>query len=197
MVARMTHRDKRLEQTHFCLGTCGLPVNHPDRYALYILNSVLGGSMSSRLFQEIREKRGLAYSVYSYLSSYEDAGLLTIYAAVGSKAFREAIRLTLRVIRKLKERGITKEEYRTAISQIKGGLLLNLESTSSRMSRLAKDELYFGRHISVRELISGIEKVKASQVQRLAQELFDKRNLSLTVLGPVPSKTDLKELIAD
>jgi len=196
MMARVTHQEKRLEQTHFCLGANGLAVNHPDRYGLYTLNSILGGNMSSRLFQEIREKRGLAYSVYSYLSSFEDAGLLTIYAAVGSRAFREAIRLTLQAIRELKERGITKEEYRTAISQIKGGLLLNLESSSNRMSRLAKDELYFGRHISVKELISGIEKVKASQVQRLAQELFDEKNLSLTVLGPVPSKTDLKELIS-
>lgn len=196
MMPRVTHQEKRLEQTHFCLGTNGLAIAHLDRYGLYTLNSILGGSMSSRLFQEIREKRGLAYSVYSYLSSYEDAGLLTIYAAVGSKAFHEAIRLTLRVIRELKERGIAKKEYRTAIGQIKGGLLLNLESTSSRMSRLAKDELYFGRHISVKELISGIEKVKASQVQRLAQELFDKRNLSLTVLGPVPPKTDLKELLS-
>ena len=195
MVARMTHRDKRLEQTHFCLGTCGLPVNHPDRYALYILNSVLGGSMSSRLFQEIREKRGLAYSVYSYLSSYEDAGLFTIYAAVSPKVFTEAIRLTLQVIRKLKGRGITKKEHHSAVSQIKGGLLLNLESSSSRMSRLAKDEIYFGRYLSVRELTHGIEKVKASQVQCLAQELFDERNLSLTVLGPVPAKTHFKELL--
>lgn len=195
MVARVTHQEKRLEQIHFCLGANGLAVNHPDRYGLYTLNSILGGSMSSRLFQQIREKRGLAYSVYSYLSSYEDAGLLTIYAAVGSRAFRETIRLTLRVIRELKERGITKEEYRTAISQIKGGLLLNLESSSNRMSRLARDELYFGRHVSVRELISGIEKVKATQVQRLAQELFDERHLSLTVLGPVPSKIHLKELL--
>src|SRR5205085_1659637 len=119
------HQEKTLEQTHFCLGANGLSVSHPDRYVLYALNSVLGGSMSSRLFQEIREKRGLAYSVYSYLSSYEDVGLLTIYAAVNSKAFRKAARLTLRVIRDIKKSGITKEEHATAISQIKGGLLLN------------------------------------------------------------------------
>jgi len=196
MEARVTHQRKPLEQTHFCLGANGLAVSHPNRYVLYTLNSILGGSMSSRLFQEIREKRGLAYSVYSYLSSFEDAGLLTIYAAVGSKSFREAVRLTLRVIREFKKRGITKKEHRTAVSQIKGGLLLNLESTSNRMSRLAKDEIYFGRQLSVRELIGGIEKVKASQVQRLANELFDERSLSLTVLGPVPSKTNLKELIS-
>ncbi len=196
MVARVTHQEKRLEQTHFCLGANGLAIAHPDRYGLYTLNSILGGSMSSRLFQEIREKRGLAYSVYSYLSSYEDTGLLTIYAAVGSRAFREVIRLTLRVIRELKERGITQKEHHTAVNQIKGGLLLNLESSGNRMSRLAKDELYFGRQLSVRELISGIEKVKASQVKRLAQELFDEQNLSLTVLGPIPSKTDLKELLS-
>ena len=152
--------------------------------------------MSSRLFQEIREKRGLAYSVYSYLSSFEDAGLLTIYAAVNSKSFREAARLTLRVIRDIKRHGITREEHRTAVSQIKGGLLLNLESTSSRMSRLAKDELYFGRQLPVKELIGGIEKVKTSQVKRLARELFDEPNLSLTVLGPVPSRTSLKELLS-
>jgi predicted Zn-dependent peptidase len=194
--ARVTHQEKRLEQTHFCLGAHGLAVNHPDRYGLYTLNSILGGSMSSRLFQQIREKRGLAYSVYSYLSSFEDTGLLTIYAAVNSRSFREAIRLTMSVIRELKERGITKEEYRTAVSQIKGGLLLNLESTSSRMSRLAKDELYFGRQLPVKELISGIEKVKAQQVKRLAQELFDEQNLSLTVLGPVPPKTDLKAFLS-
>ena len=185
-----------MEQTHFCLGVNGLAVDHPDRYGLYTLNSILGGSMSSRLFQQIREKRGLAYSVYSYLSSYEDTGLLTIYAAVSPSAFREAIRLTQRVMRDLKERGVTKKELHTAISQIKGGFLLNLESSGSRMSRLAKDEIYFGRHISARELISGIEKVKASQIQRLAYELFDEKHLSLTALGPVPSKTNLKELIS-
>jgi predicted Zn-dependent peptidase len=194
--ARLTHQDKRLEQTHFCLGADGLAVNHPDRYVLYTLNSILGGSMSSRLFQEIREKRGLAYSVYSYLSSYEDAGLVTIYAAVGSRSFPEAVRLTLSVIRDIKKRGVTNEEYRTAISQIKGGLLLNLESTSSRMSRLAKDELYFGRHLSVKELISGVEKVRPAQIQSLAGELFDEQSLSLTVLGPVPRKTNLKEILS-
>jgi predicted Zn-dependent peptidase len=107
--ARVTHQEKPLEQTHFCLGANGLSVNHTDRYVLYTLNSILGGSMSSRLFQEIREKRGLAYSVYSYLSSFEDAGLLTIYAAVNSKSFREAARLTLRVIRDIKRQGITKK----------------------------------------------------------------------------------------
>jgi predicted Zn-dependent peptidase len=192
----LTHQDKRLEQTHFCLGADGLAVNHPDRYVLYTLNSILGGSMSSRLFQEIREKRGLAYSVYSYLSSYEDAGLVTIYAAVGSRSFPEAVRLTLSVIRDIKKRGVTNEEYRTAISQIKGGLLLNLESTSSRMSRLAKDELYFGRHLSVKELISGVEKVRPAQIQSLAGELFDEQSLSLTVLGPVPRKTNLKEILS-
>jgi predicted Zn-dependent peptidase len=194
--ARVTHQEKSLEQTHFCLGADGLAVSHTDRYVLYTLNSILGGSMSSRLFQEIREKRGLAYSVYSYLSSYEDAGLVTIYAAVGSRSFPEAVLLTLRVIRDIKKRGITKEEYHTAISQIKGGLLLNLESTGSRMSRLAKDELYFGRHLSVKELISGVEKVQPAQVQQLAVELFKESNLSLTVLGPVPRKTNLKEILS-
>jgi predicted Zn-dependent peptidase len=182
---RLFLRRKKLEQAHLCLGLPGLPLTHRDRYGIYALNLLLGGGMSSRLFQEIREKRGLVYSIYSHHAGFQDTGMLTVYAASSPKAVRQVVQLTLRELRKVRERGVHREELQRAVNQMKGGILLSLESTNSRMSRLAKDEIYFGRYFSLDETLREINRVSKPQVERLSERLLDTRQLSLTVLGPI------------
>jgi len=153
--------------------------------------------MSSRLFQEIREKRGLVYSIYSHHAGFQDAGMLTVYAASSPKAVRQVVQLTLRELRRLRERGVHREELLRAVNQMKGSILLSLESTNSRMSRLAKDEIYFGRYFSLEETLREINRVSRRQVERLSERLFDTRQLSLTVLGPIGSNArPLEALLA-
>ncbi|MBI3611137.1 MAG: insulinase family protein [Nitrospirae bacterium] len=185
---RLVIRRKKLEQAHLCLGLPGLPLTHRDRYGMYALNTLLGGGMSSRLFQEVREKRGLVYSIYSHFAGFKDAGMLTVYAASAPRAVRQVLDLTLMELRKLRNRGIRTDELRRAVNQMKGGILLGLESTNSRMSRLARDEIYFGRFFTLEETLSEINKVSERQVRRLSEQLLDARNLSLTILGPVGSE---------
>jgi predicted Zn-dependent peptidase len=178
-------RRKDLEQSHVCLGTIGLPQNHPDRYAAYALNTVLGGSMSSRLFQNVREKRGLAYAVFSSLSAYQDAGALSIYAGCGNDAVAELVDVVVAEIRRLKREAVPPDELRRAKDHLKGSLMLNLESTSSRMSHHARQEIYRDRADGLDELLAAIERVTADDVLRLAQEFFAPDALALTVLGDV------------
>jgi len=187
----LTIRRRKLEQVHLCLGTGGLHHAHPDRYGLYVLNTVLGGSVSSRLFQEIRERRGLAYSIYSYPSSYQDSGLFTVYAATSRKNFPKVVGLIHKEFKKLREKGVDTLELQKAKNHIKGSLMLSMESTSSRMSKLAKEELYFGRHFSLEEILSEIEKVNG-QVQGLAEELFRPSHFCLAALGNV-TRRDLTD----
>ena len=177
-------RTKELEQSHICLGSSGYPQNHDDRYVSYILNTVLGGSMSSRLFQNIREKRGLAYSVFSGLSAYRDAGNLTIYAGCANEAVEQVIDLCVEELKALKRTPVTDAELRRAKDHLKGSLMLSLENTASRMSHLARQEIYFGRHFSLDETLSGVEAVTAEDVQRVASDVFSDGTLAATVLGP-------------
>jgi predicted Zn-dependent peptidase len=177
-------RKRKLEQVHLCLGTHGLPQGHRDRYGLYVLNTILGGSVSSRLFQEIRERRGMTYSIYSYLSSYQDAGLFTVYAATSRENFPKVIGLILREFKKIRQKGVDKGELAMAKNHIKGSLMLSMESTSARMSKLAKEEIYFGRYFTLEEVLGEVEKVDGS-VQKLAYELFNPAYYSLTALGGV------------
>jgi len=176
---------KPLEQAHLCLGLNGIPLGHKDRYAAHALNSVLGGSVSSRLFQEIREKRGLAYSIYSYLSCFSDSGTVSVYAATRPREAPRVIDLARRVLHRLRTVGVDRKELDRAKNQMKGSVMLSLESSQSRMSKLAKDELYQGRHSSLAEMIAAIDRVSCDQVLRLSRELFDPDRLSVTVLGPV------------
>ena len=178
-------RSKDLEQSHVCLGTVGLPQNHPDRYAAYALNTVLGGSMSSRLFQNVREKRGLAYSVFSSLSAYEDAGALSIYAGCGNDAVAELVDVVVAEIRRLKREALPGDELRRAKDHLKGSLMLNLESTSSRMSHHARQEIYRDRADGLDEMLAAIEDVTIDDVRRLATEFFAPDALGVTVLGDV------------
>ena len=174
-----------LEQVHFCLGTKGLQYNHSLRFASYVLNTILGGGMSSRLFQEIRENRGLAYSVYSYLPTYIDAGLVVVYAGTNEGAFQEVIDLVLKEFKRLRNEPLKHEELETAKEQLKGNLLLSLESSDNLMTRLAKNEIYFKSYLPVATILKGIDEVKEETVQRLAGDIFDERFFCLTVLGPM------------
>ncbi len=176
---------RELEQVHFCLGTRGLPYNHSLRFTSYVLNTILGGGMSSRLFQEIRENRGLAYSVYSYLPTYIDTGLMVVYAATSESSFQEAVELVLKEFSHLKEGPLKNGELETAKEQLKGNLLLSLESSDNMMTRLAKNEIYFKTYLPVGMILKGIDKVEEETVQRLARDIFDGRSFCLTVLGPM------------
>jgi predicted Zn-dependent peptidase len=189
-------RTKELEQSHICLGTNSYPQNHEDRYVSYILNSVLGGSMSSRLFQNIREKRGLAYSVFSGMSAYRDAGNMTIYAGCAADAVEEVIDLSVEELRGLKRTPVPEDELKRAKDHLKGSLMLSLENTASRMSHLARQEIYFDRHFSLDETLAGVQRVTSADMQRVACDLLSNGSLAATVLGPKapdlpPSRLDL------
>lgn len=189
---RISVKKKRLEQIHICLGTKGLSHVHKDRYALYALNTMLGSSMSSRLFQEIREKRGLVYAIYSYISAYRDTGLFTVYAGTSQSSVFEVIHLIMQEFKNLKEKRIAPSELNKGLEQMKGNLMLSLESTSSRMSKIAKDELHFNRYVTFEEIIKNINNVTAKQIQRLANEMFDSNLITLTAIGDI-SKKDIDE----
>jgi len=163
---------KKTEQNHICLSLPGYQVDHENIYAMVLLNNMIGGGMSSRLFQEIREKRGLAYSVYSYHSSHLDSGLFTIYAGTAPGQTEEVLKVTMDVLSDVQNNGMTEAELRRGKEQLKGSLILSLESTSSRMNRLGKNELLISKHYSLDELIARIEKVNLEQVQRVIENTF-------------------------
>jgi predicted Zn-dependent peptidase len=182
--SRITMRSKKeLEQVHICLGVPSCSLSHEDRYACYILNTILGGGMSSRLFQNIREKQGLVYAIYSGLNSYHDTGCLSVYAGTSLETADKVVDLIVEEFRSLKKHRVDPEELCRAKDHLKGSLMLSLESTSSRMSNLARQELYFGKYFSLDEMISRIERVTAEEVQGLASAFFDTRLMALTVLG--------------
>jgi predicted Zn-dependent peptidase len=185
VVPQVLVRTKELEQSHVCLGTNSYPQNHPDRYVGYIMNTVLGGSMSSRLFQNVREKRGLAYAVFSGLSAYRDAGNLTIYAGCANEAVPEVVDLCVDELKGLKQSPVPAPELRRAKDHLKGSLMLSLENTASRMSHLARQEIYFERHFGLDETLAGVERVSAEDVQRVAADLFLDGSLAATVVGPL------------
>ncbi len=178
-------RKKELEQVHLCIGVPSLPIAHERRFGIAVLNNMLGGGMSSRLFQNIREKRGLAYAVFSEITPYSDAGMLTVYAGTAKETIGQVLDLTIAEFRSMKESPVTDEELRRAKNHLKGSLMLSLESTSSRMSNLARQELYFGKFYSLDEILASIEAVTREDVQFLAQEFFRPEQISATVLGPV------------
>jgi predicted Zn-dependent peptidase len=169
-----------------------MPYTHEDRFVISALNTVLGNSMSSRLFQEIREQNALAYSIFSYVTSYRDTGLLTVYAGADPANALEVVRLVTRELGKIKDEGITHAEETRVKNQIKGSLVLSLESSTSHMSRLARQEIYFGKYLSMDDIIKGVEKVTAEQVQGVARQLFTRENTSLTILGPL-NKSDVPD----
>ena len=188
VVPQVLTRAKELEQSHVCLGTNSYPQNHQDRYVSYIMNTVLGGSMSSRLFQNVREKRGLAYAVFSGLSAYRDAGNITIYAGCANEAVPEVVDLCVEELRGMKQAPVPDTELRRAKDHLKGSLMLSLENTASRMSHLARQEIYFERHFGLDETLAGVERVTAADVTRVASDLFANGSLAATVVGPSPQE---------
>ena len=180
---RIVTKTKNLEQAHICLGTVGYSQDHPDRYVGYVLNTVLGGSMSSRLFQNVREKRGLAYAIFSGISAYRDAGSLTVYVGCGSETVGEVLDLVVTELRGMKQ-PVPEAELRRAKDHLKGSLMLSLENTSSRMSNLARQEIYFDHQFSMDDALESIEAVTIDDVQRVAKDLFGQGALAVTVLGP-------------
>ena len=185
VVPKVLIRNKELEQSHLCLGASSYPQNHDDRYSSYVLNTLLGGSMSSRLFQNVREKRGLAYAVFSGLSAYRDAGSLTVYAGCANEAVGEVIDLVVEELRTIKLAPVPDAELQRAKDHLKGSLMLSLENTASRMSHLARQEIYFDRQFGLDETLLGIERVTPADVQRVAVDLFRNESLAATVLGNV------------
>ena len=185
---------KNLEQVHMIAGFPGLSQSVPERYALYLLNDIVGGSMSSRLFQEVRERQGLVYSIHSGTQAYRDTGVLYIYAGTDTQNFSKVLKCILKEVRALKKDGIRAEELRRAKDHLKGNLMLSLESTSSRMNRLAKQELYFDSFFSLDEMLASIDRVGEEEVHALVHRLLDEDQLALLTLGPLDRRHLPREL---
>jgi predicted Zn-dependent peptidase len=176
---------KALEQVHLVMGLPGVSDTAPDRYALYLLNDIIGGSMSSRLFQEIRERQALVYSVHSGQQAYRDTGLFYVYAGTDPANFDKVLKALMKEIRGLKKDGVTAEELSRAKDHLKGSLMLSLESTSSRMNRLASHEMRFGSFMTMDEMLAAIDLVQMDEVDALVHRVLDEEQLSLLTLGAV------------
>lgn len=181
---------KELEQVHICFGVPGISHCDQRRYPLFMLNAILGGSMSSRLFQEIRENRGLAYSIFSFASSFYDTGLFGVYMGVTKENALEAVETTLAQIDRIKQSVVAEAELLCAKEQLKGNMLMSLESSDSRMSRVAKCEIYYNDFIPVEEVIANIDNVRQEDVAQLALDLFNEDISTFIFMGPV-SETDM------
>ncbi len=174
---------KELDQVHICLGLRALPQSHPDRFSCQLLNTILGSSMSSRLFQKLREERGMAYSVYSYLNSYSDTGALVVYAGTSPEDAPHACGIILKELHQIKCFPVGEDELTSAKEQLKGQFLLSLESTENHMTRLAKNEIYFGRLLAVEEVLGRIDQVTCGDIHRLADSMLLNEELSLQMVG--------------
>jgi len=189
------YQKKDTEQMHILLGVPGLGQDDEEIYAMHIFNNILGGGLSSRLFQEIREQRGLAYSVYSYHSTYVDTGLFAVYAGTSPNNTKEVVECILQELKDITEKGITAEELERTKAQIKGGLYLGLESVSSRMSRLGKTELTYNRVLLPEEVVEKLEKVTLADVLRVVRRLWQKDKISIMTLGPSGHEVVLSDIL--
>jgi len=172
-----------LEQAHVYVGVPSISMPHRERFASYILNAILGGGMSSRLFQNIREKQGLAYAVLSELTMYHDAGCLQVYAGTAPKNVGKVIDSVVNEMQEMADHKVTDEEMRRAKDHLKGSFVLGLESTSSRMGNLARQELYFHRFFSIDEMLDSVERVEAEEVRKLAGQFFSTKQIAVAALG--------------
>lgn len=177
-------RGKETEQVHLCVGVPGLSLDHEKIYVFQIVNTILGGGISSRLFQEIREQRGLVYSVYSYHTSYHDTGLFCIYAGLSKHNIEEVLELIFKQVKDIQTKGLRNGELVRAKEQLKGNLYLSLENVSTRMSRLGKSQIYLGKIVTPEEVVSKVNAVTEDQVQELATEMLKPENFSLATIGP-------------
>ena len=188
--------NRSLEQVHICLAGLGLSVTDPRRFAFSLLNTIIGGNMSSRLFQKIREQHGLAYSVYSFTSAHVDTGMFGVYTGVGAENVKPTLEMILDIINQLRKMPVTAEELRDAKAYTKGNLFLAAESVDNMMVRLAQNEIYFDQYVPVEQVVKNIEAVTAEEIQTLAQELFKSSQVNLTLLGPCDPSIELDALIA-
>ena len=186
---------RKLEQVHICLATMGLAISDPRRYAFSLLNTILGGNMSSRLFQEIREKRGLAYAVYSFIASHVDTGMFGVYLGVDPSHARKTTLLILDEIKRLANEAVDESELRGAIEYTKGSLMLASESTDNQMVRTAQNEIHFDRHVPLKEVIDKVESVTPDEILELARRLFGRNPMGLTMLGPVKDQKVFEEIL--
>jgi predicted Zn-dependent peptidase len=180
---RVVRRKAHLEQTHICLGAAAPPIASDERYCAHLLSSILGGGMSSRLFQNIREKRGLVYSIYSMLTPYHDAGTLTVYAGTAHETAAEVVGLTLKELARMRREPVSREELKRAKDCIKGAMTLGLESSGSRMTNLAQQMINHGRLFELEESLAAVERVTAREICELADRMFDPKGFVLTALG--------------
>jgi predicted Zn-dependent peptidase len=195
--ACVEQRDKReLEQMHIVLGVPSYPLAHERRYAASLLNIILGGGMSSRLFQNIRERQGLAYAIESDLAPYTDSGVLSVYAGTSRDSAAKLIRSVCDEFRRAREEGVSTEELRRAKDHLKGSMMLSLESTSARMSNLARQVMYLNRFITLDEMLASIEAVTREEVLTIARDFFDPGRITLTVLGNLKDFRATRELLA-
>src|SRR5712692_820490 len=185
---------KPLEQVHLVMGFPGVAHAAPERYALFLLNDIIGGSMSSRLFQEIRERQGLVYSIHSGVQAFRDTGTLYVYAATDPGNFSKVLKSTLKEVRELKKNGVSADDLKRAKDHLKGSLMLSLESTSSRMNRLAKHEMHFGSFLTMNAMLEAIDNVRHEEVQTLLGEVLDEGALALTTYGPLDRRNLPREL---
>ncbi len=187
---------RQLEQAHVCLGTPGLPITDPGRFDFSLMNTILGGNMSSRLFQEIRERQGLAYSVYSFTSSHVDSGMFGVYAGVDPKSALEAAILIVKELKRFRDEPVDASELDDAKEFTKGNLFLAAESVDNQMVRLAQNEIHFGRYIALEQVVENIEAVSVQRIQELAKRLFGSGRVAITLLGPITDKTPYEDLLA-
>ncbi len=192
---QITCRNKDTEQVHLIVGAPGLKLGHEKIYIMQLITTILGGGLSSRLFQEIREKRGLVYSVYSYHSSYQDAGLFGMYAGLSKQNVDEVLGLIFKEVKDIQVNGVQVEELHRAKEQLKGNLYLGLENVNARMSRLGKSQMYLGRVVAPEEVIDKLNMVTTNDIQELAQEMLDPQGFSLASVGPWDDCGNLKKVI--
>ncbi|OGX07850.1 MAG: hypothetical protein A2Z88_05440 [Omnitrophica WOR_2 bacterium GWA2_47_8] len=188
---------KPIEQMHLALGARGLEINHKDRYVLSLLNIILGGNMSSRLFDEVREKRGLAYSIGSSFKSFQDTGMFTVRAGVDNKKIVDALKVILHELKKMKQDGVSADEFKRAKDFYLGQVVLGLEDTLDHMLWIGEDLLCLNRTRSLKELIREIGKVKVQNIKRLAQYILDEKYFKLAIVGPLDDQNekDLQNLM--
>ena len=186
---------KDIEQAHICLNAPGLPTTDPRRYVSSLMNTILGGNMSSRLFQQIREDRGLAYSVYSFASSFVDTGMSGAYAGVDPVHAFETVELIINTLQSLKDSPVTEDELHHAKEFTKGNLLMASESNENQMARLAQGEFHFGRYTPLKEILDEIDRVTPSDIRMLAEEIFQKNKMTLTLYGPVQESSQFEQLM--
>jgi len=191
---QVTCREKNTEQVHLCVGTQGLSLKDEKTYVFQVINTILGGGISSRLFQTIREQKGLVYSVYSYHSSYHDSGLFCIYAGLSKENVNEVMDLIFKEIKDIQVNGVNEEELQRAKDQLRGNLLLSLESVSTRMSRLGKSKLYLGKVIPTDEVVARINKVTAEEIQELAKNMLKPESFTLAAIGPWKDDSEIRRI---